>query len=288
MPVIERLGRRSKSFLLTLGFLLVVLQGLINYLAGPDLSFELFYLLTVSLVAWLVGRRLGVIMAVASALAYSVTEYLFFEHVAARPWLPYANAATRLGAFLFVAYFISALRRSLEHERELARTDDLTGLLNRRSFMETAGHELNRARRFRHPFTVVYMDVDDFKEVNDRFGHTTGDAVLRTVGQTIRANLRDVDVIARLGGDEFVILMPETDEAAAAAVVARVRGQIAAEVARARWPIGFSIGVVTWTTPPRTVDFMLKQADDAMYAVKNDGKNRVAHLKLSGEPVPAN
>jgi diguanylate cyclase (GGDEF)-like protein len=287
MSVIERLGRRSSSFLLTLGFLLVVLQGLINYLAGPNLSFELFYLLTVSLVAWLVGRRAGIVMAVVSALSYSVTEYLF-EHLAARPWLPYANAATRLGAFLFVAYFVSALRRSHEHERDLARTDDLTGLLNRRSFREAAAQELSRARRFRHPFTVAYMDVDDFKAVNDQYGHSTGDAVLRMVGQTIRENLRAVDVIARLGGDEFVILMPETDEQAAAAVVARVRRHITDAAERARWPIGFSIGVVTWTTPPRTVDFMLKQADDTMYAIKNDGKNRVAHLKLSGEPVAVN
>jgi diguanylate cyclase (GGDEF)-like protein len=129
------------------------------------------------------------------------------------------------------------------------------------------------------------MDVDNFKEVNDRYGHSTGDAVLRTVGQTIRATLREVDVIARLGGDEFVILMPETGDSAAEAVVARVRQHVNAVVARGGWPISFSIGVVTWTTPPRTVDFMLKRADDAMYAVKNEGKNRVAHLKLSGEPA---
>ena len=286
MHIIERLGRRSKSFLLTLGLLLVVLQGLINYWAGPDTSFELFYLLTVSLVAWLVGRRAGLAMACASALCYFTIEKLL-PHLDPRPWLPYFNAATHLSAFIFVAYFTSALRRSLEHERELARTDDLTGLLNRRSFMEAANHEIVRARRFRHPFTVVYMDVDNFKAVNDRFGHSTGDTVLRAVGQTIRDTLRELDVIARLGGDEFVILMPETDDAAAKAVVTRVRQRIAEVVERGRWPISFSIGIVTWTTPPRTVDFMLKHADATMYAVKNEGKNRVAHLKLSGEPASA-
>ncbi|HEX8179758.1 MAG TPA: diguanylate cyclase [Pyrinomonadaceae bacterium] len=285
MFFIERLSRRSPLFLLTVGLLLVVLQGLINFLAGPDLSFTLFYLLTVSLVAWLVGRRAGVAMACVCALSNLTTE-LMFAHTTTRPWLPFANAVTSLGAFLFVAYFVSAQRRSLEHERELARTDDLTGLLNRRSFMEAANREITRARRFRHPFTVAYMDVDNFKEVNDHYGHSTGDAVLRTVGETIQQSLRAVDVIARLGGDEYVILMPETDDAAAEAVVARVRQNVNKVVERGRWPISFSIGVVTWTTPPRTVDFMLKRADDAMYAVKNEGKNRVAHLKLSGEPVP--
>jgi diguanylate cyclase (GGDEF)-like protein len=286
MKLIERLGRQSKPFLLTLGCLLVVLQGLINYLTGPDYAFILFYLLTVSFGAWLVGRRAGIAMACVSALSYFVTARLA-AHFDAQPFVPYFNAAASLGALLFVAYFVAALRRSLEHERELARTDDLTGLLNRRSFAEAASQEINRARRFPHPFTVAYMDVDNFKEVNDRFGHSTGDAVLRAVGQTIQQTLREVDLIARLGGDEFVILMPETDEAAARAVVARMRQQIATVVERGRWPITFSIGVVTWTSAPRTVDFMLKQADAAMYAVKNEGKNRVAHLKLAGEPAAA-
>jgi len=123
--------------------------------------------------------------------------------------------------------------------------------------------------------------------VNDQYGHSTGDAVLRTVGQTIKQNLRELDVIARLGGDEFVILMPETDDGAAKAVVQRMQQNLAAMSARERWPISFSIGVVTWLTPPRTVDFMLKQADDAMYAIKNSGKDHIAHLTLSGEPVLA-
>jgi diguanylate cyclase (GGDEF)-like protein len=286
MSFIERLGRRSPSFLLTLGLLLVSLQGLINYWAGPDLSFTLCYLLTVSFVAWLVGRRAGVVMAGVSTLL-NLTNDLLFVHTVARPWLPFVNALTSLGAFLFVAYFVSALRRSLEHERELARTDDLTGLLNRRSFMAAAQQEIVRARRFPHPFTVAYMDVDNFKAVNDHFGHSTGDAVLRAVGETIRQSLRELDLIARLGGDEFVILMPETGDEAARAVVRRMHEHVTAAIERGGWPISFSIGVVTWVTPPRTVDYMLRQADDAMYAVKNEGKNRVVHLQLSGEPIPA-
>src|SRR4051812_31504303 len=106
MSYIERLGRRSPSYLLTLGLLLVILQGLINYWAGPDLSFTLFYLLTVSFVAWLVGRRAGVVMAGVCTLI-NLTNELLFVHTAARPWLPFANALTSLGAFLFVAYFVS-------------------------------------------------------------------------------------------------------------------------------------------------------------------------------------
>ena len=286
MTILERLGQSSKSFLLALGLLLVLLQSVVNYLSGPDIAFFIFYLLPVSLVAWLVSRRAAIFVSLASTAGYFVTEQLI-GHFDERPLFPYFNALVQLGAFLFVAYFVSALRRSHQHERELARTDDLTGALNRRSFFEASQQEINRARRHRHPFTVAYMDVDDFKLINDRYGHSIGDEVLRSVTHTIKGTIRETDMVARLGGDEFVILMPETGEAAAQAVVARVHINIMNMFHEQGWPITFSIGVVTWATPPRTVDIMLKQADDAMYEVKNNGKNQVTHYKLSGEPVVA-
>lgn len=282
--VMERLGKRSKAFLITLGFLLVVLQSLLNYLAGPDFSVFLFYLLPISLAAWLIGRNLAALLSLASTLSYFLVEY-FSQHYHDQPLTLYFNVAAKLCAFLFVSYFVSELRRSLYHERELARTDDLTGALNRRSFMEAAMLEINRARRHRQPLTVAYMDIDDFKEINDRFGHTTGDQLLRTVAETIRTTIREIDTIARLGGDEFVILLPETDQAAAQAVVNRVHQNILAVSRQRRWPVSYSIGVVTWTTPPRTVDYMIKQADNTMYSVKNGGKNRIVHLNVSGEPL---
>jgi diguanylate cyclase (GGDEF)-like protein len=286
MTILERLGQRSKSFLIILGVLLVVLQSVINYLTGPDIAIYIFYLLPISLVAWHVGRRAAVFVSLASAAAYLFTEHTT-GHFDTRPLIPYFNALAQLAAFLFVTYFVSALRRSHNHQRELARTDDLTGIINRRSFFEASQQEINRARRHRHPFTVAYMDVDDFKLINDNYGHSIGDTVLKSVTQTIKNNIREIDVVARLGGDEFVILMPETGEAAAQAVVGRVHQSIMNTMREYGWPITFSIGVVTWTTPPRTVDIMIKQADEAMYEVKNGGKNRVTHLKVSGEPVVA-
>ncbi|HEY0099083.1 MAG TPA: diguanylate cyclase [Pyrinomonadaceae bacterium] len=284
MTILNRLGQRSTTFLITLGFLLVALQSVINYLAGPDFSIALFYLLPVSLVAWLVGRRAGILVSLACAAGHFLTEH-HLGHFHQRSSILYFNAISWLGGFLFVTYFVSALRRSHDQERKLARTDDLTGMINRRSFFEASQQEINRARRNKHPFTVAYMDVDDFKLINDRYGHSIGDMVLKSVSQTIKSNIREIDVVARLGGDEFVILMPETDEAAAQTVVARVHRNVMDKVHEYGWPITFSIGVVTWMTAPRTVDVMLKQADDAMYEVKNSGKNHVTHLKLSGEPV---
>jgi diguanylate cyclase (GGDEF)-like protein len=286
MRVLDRLGHFSQTFLLTFALLLVVLQSLINYLAGPDFSFVLFYVLPVCFVTWLVGRRSGYAIALACSFGYFLTEYLS-THFDGREHLAFVNAVVRLCGFLFVAYFVSELSRSHEHERELARTDDLTGAVNRRSFFEAAQQEINRARRHRHPFSVAYMDVDNFKELNDTMGHAAGDEALRSVARAIKRDVREIDLVARLGGDEFVVLLPETNEEAARVVVNRVRANLDALAEREHWRVTFSIGVVTWTTAPRTVDMMIRQADDAMYEVKNTGKNRIAHLTISGEPAPA-
>jgi diguanylate cyclase (GGDEF)-like protein len=102
------------------------------------------------------------------------------------------------------------LRSAMEREKEAARTDSLTGAMNSRAFGELATAELHRARRYERPFTIAYVDIDDFKAVNDRFGHSSGDTLLRLVAETMKHNSRAVDVIARVGGDEFVILFPET------------------------------------------------------------------------------
>jgi diguanylate cyclase (GGDEF)-like protein len=121
------------------------------------------------------------------------------------------------------------------------------------------------------------MDVDDFKLVNDRLGHSTGDRLLRTVAETLKEHSREVDVVARLGGDEFAVLMPETGERAARVAVARLRRRLLESSRAEGWPVTFSFGVVTWAAPPPSVDEMLRAADELMYAAKREGKDGVRH-----------
>jgi diguanylate cyclase (GGDEF)-like protein len=128
--------------------------------------------------------------------------------------------------------------------------------------------------------------VDDFKQVNDHLGHSAGDRLLRTVADTIRENVRGIDVVARLGGDEFAILMPETDGAAAGVVVRRVRRRLLDAARAGGWPVTFSIGVVTFDTPPASCDEMLQAADDLMYAAKRHGKNAIRQ-RVAARPATA-
>jgi diguanylate cyclase (GGDEF)-like protein len=170
------------------------------------------------------------------------------------------------------------LRKALEKEKELARLDTLTGLANRRAFYEALEKERARTHRYGRPLTVAYLDVDDFKRINDSQGHAVGDMVLVTMAQTLRENLRVNDVVARLGGDEFAILLPETDVAAAEVVVRKIQDLLGKEMAAYGWPITFSIGVANFLDPPESLEMMIRTADELMYMAKAAGKN---HLSLA-------
>ena len=284
MNAIGFLNRRSKPFLVTTGLVLVAALGLLDYLSGPDVSFFIFYIAPVFLGVWFVSRRAGLLMCLASALSWGLVAELTAAHYSTRA-VPYWNAAVRLGFLVTFTLVVSALKRAHEHEREMARTDYLTGAVNFRHFTELAAVEVNRAQRHEHPFSVAFMDVDDFKIVNDRFGHTAGDELLRATAETIRSGVRSIDVVARLGGDEFAVLLPETGAEAAEIVVRRLRRSLLELARERRLPVTFSIGVVTWDTPPASAGEMLKAADRLMYSAKRGGKNRIRHETWS---APAN
>ena len=270
------LERRSRRFILVAALLFVALVGVVDYLNGPDISLLIFYAVPVFVAAWYAGRGAGVAACAMSGLSWFLVAHATSEHYAS-PFIAYWNAFVRVSFIFLLAHLVAAFRRSLKQERELARTDYLTGAFNGRSFAEAAEAEVQRARRHCHPFSVAFMDVDDFKLVNDRLGHSAGDRLLRLAADTVRANVRAVDVVARLGGDEFAVLMPETDDRAAQVVLRRVRRQLLEAARREGWPVTFSAGLITWVEPPASVDEMLRAADELMYMAKRRGKNTVSH-----------
>jgi len=258
-----------------LGLGLVAVVGIFDGITGPDYSFSAFYLVPVVATAWYAGRISAIVVAVAGAVAWLAAD-MAGKRYHGLPLELIWNEAVELSLFLFAALVISSLKGRLDREEELARTDQLTGIANRRRFNELAGDEIRRARRYRSPFTVMYLDIDNFKVVNDTLGHSEGDHLLRQVAVTIRDNVRESDTVARLGGDEFALLLPETGREVAPAVAAKVRGRLRDEVER-RWPVTFSIGMVTYLAAPASVDEMIRRADLLMYAVKSAGKDEMRH-----------
>jgi diguanylate cyclase (GGDEF)-like protein len=172
-------------------------------------------------------------------------------------------------------------RKALEAELERqARTDALTGLPNRRYFLEVAASELARTARFGGELSVLILDLDHFKKVNDAHGHHAGDVALRHFAETCRAALREVDLVARFGGEEFVILLPETGTDAATDVAERLRQAVAdMDVTvdeNTVFRLTTSIGITTSTSPDDDIDTLLSLADSALYEAKAGGRNRVA------------
>ena len=253
---IELLSSQSESRLTMKGLLTVGFLGIAECVIGPSLYFPTLYLIPILLVTWFGGAMIGIMVCVVSTMAgLSAHATPGILHMSSSTLIQ--HVIVRLGIYFVILLILSVLKGSLEHEKEFARTDYLTGVGNRRSFVEGAHKEIDRARRYGHPFTVIYIDVDDLKVINDRFGHDVGDKLLRSLANAVRRELRMTDLIARLGGDEFGILLPEADPDVAELIVRRLQGIGESLMQKHGAPMPFSMGAVTFLDPPSSVDEML-------------------------------
>jgi diguanylate cyclase (GGDEF)-like protein len=260
---------------------LVLLIGVIDYQTGYELAFSLFYLIPICLATWVSGRDMGLLLSILSACAWYVADVLSGQ-IYSSPLIYLWNTGIRLGFFAVVAYLLAALHEALEQERNLSRTDHLTGAANTRAFLETIQSEINRFERYQHPFTVVYIDLDNFKAVNDRYGHLAGDKALHSIVTEIRKRLRKSDMVGRLGGDEFGLFLPETGQDASQAVVKKIRTGILESMQLRKLPVTASLGVVTCQAIPKSPEVLIKMADELMYSIKNHGKDGIGYSVFEG------
>ena len=211
-----------KAFWLGLGFILTLLLGVVDYLSGFEFSFSIFYLAPIVLVTWRVGRTAGLVFSFLGALTWFVAD-VASGHLYSSTFIYSWNTVMRLGFFLIISTLLAVLRRELQLQRDLARQDFLTGTANPRHFYDIAQMEIHRVRRHGRPCTAAYIDLDNFKAVNDRLGHLAGDNVLRVVADCLKANVRVTDTVARIGGDEFVLFFPETEQEGARTALTKIR-----------------------------------------------------------------
>lgn len=253
--------------------------GLLDHVTGIELRLYPLYVAPVALVAWRLGLRAGFVTSTLALATWAVSNLL--AGVTTPLWAWVLNSLAHVAAFSVVVALVAFLQRSKTAERRLARSDPLTGILNARAFYEVASVELNRQRRYPRPMTLAFVDLDNFKGVNDRHGHKIGDRALVEVANAMRAATRVTDILARLGGDEFALLLPETDLEGARRLLQRLSASVAQAMAASSWPVSCSIGAVTFDTPPDSVDAIVTAADHLMYQVKASGKNAVHIEPLS-------
>lgn len=175
--------------------------------------------------------------------------------------------------------------RAWRRQRTLARTDELTQIDNRQTFFDTASREFERARRYGHPFTLVYFAVDDYNEVSIRFGHKVADEMLRVVARTARASSRATDSVARLGGDEFALLLPEAGPQAASAVVRKVRDALREASRETAWSLTIRGGAVTCLQPAESLENAVGSADQLLNAARRAGPDAFAFEVVAPQPL---
>lgn len=257
-------------------FFLLILIGLINYQLPANISLAFLYLLPIGISSWFVSKEVGFLICGLSA----IIEHFIHKNLDIEKLIDfefYWNIGVILLMYVVISYLISNLRISLDRERELARIDDKTGVANKRLFLELAGLEVKKSNRFRHPLTVIYMDIDDFRQLNENLGYAIGDKLLKAVAETIKSNLRETDIIARIGGDEFIILLPGSGYEPSQTVIERLQKQLAKMMQDNQWAATFSIGAATFINPPKSVEEMIHRADRFMYIAKTNGKNQLNH-----------
>jgi diguanylate cyclase (GGDEF)-like protein len=269
--------RRAPRWTVVAGSLVVMAAVTwLDFRSGPFVELSIFYLPPIAAMAWYVGRREGLwAAALATALWGLAGPALRGDELP--PGLLAWNAAAQLLFFASAAVVVSVVSNQAVRLRVLAREDALTGISNRRAFFGALDRIVEWGRRQGSPWVLAYLDVDDFKKINDNFGHGTGDKVLKSVARTLREATRRVDVVARLGGDEFVLLLPQTSAEQGELVVEKVMTLLEDAMARGGWPVSFSIGVITFTAAPESADAAVAVADACMYRVKASGKAAAAY-----------
>lgn len=269
------LHHRSPREVNMAALLLLVIISTADYLVGYEISTSLFFLIPIALTTWYGDNRKGVFFAFLSAFIWHVIDNVFSGHPYSHSLIPYWNTGVRLGLFLIVTQFLTLLKYQSDIEKNLSRTDGLTGVMNGRGFAEVAEKMFELASRHGRPTTLAYIDLDDFKKVNDQRGHSEGNKVLQAVGEILLKSVRKTEVAGRLGGDEFAIALPETNETGAQAVFNKLRINLSQAMHDHGWPVGFSIGVISFDLPPANFDEAVRLADELMYRVKKGGKNNI-------------
>lgn len=274
LPLLYGVTRPVRLLGLAAGSALIMAIAALQPQLYPDLPIAVLYVLPVVLVAWVGGVGPGAVAALAASGARLLADQAG-GITPSHPSVPYWNFAISTLLYLITALLLARLHRTLIYERELARTDPLTLLGNRRFFEDVARVELNRSLRYGRSFALAYIDLDHFKEVNDLLGHAEGDRLLRTIARELIEALRTSDVVARLGGDEFAVLLPETPAEGARVAMQKAHERLTERMRLAACPVTFSIGVITYESGRANLPALLEQADRVMYSVKKGGRGYV-------------
>lgn len=271
-----KIKKNNKFTVLFVSMLFVVILGITDYISGYEMSFSIFYLIPISLTVLLSDFKSGLFISILSTIVWYTAD-IYSGHTYQNILIPVWNAIMRSGYFVMHSYLFSRFIILYKKVKIDSVTDSLTGTINSRYFYELFEREVKKAKRTKLAFTLAYFDLDNFKLMNDTYGHQAGDMLLKTMSNLINDNIRPFDVFARLGGDEFALLLHESDFDESDTVIKRIKEIIDTELKIKKWPVTMSVGAITFRIFNKSIDEMIRQADHLMYSVKSNGKDKIEH-----------
>ncbi len=264
---------------------MVLASAALDQWSGRDIQLFILYLIPITLGLWKLGFPAGVVIMLLCAVLEYTGDRVLLPGIA---WqVPMINAMVHFFVFLLSGYGAWKIREMGNALAELSLIDPLTGMHNRRAFMIHGREAVERMRRNNQALSVLFIDLDNFKTVNDRHGHDVGDQLLKQVAKSMRGRFRQTDFPARLGGDEFAVILPDTSGDAASKLAETLQAALRKFCAQKKYPVSASIGVATFHKAPREFDQILKCADQLMYEVKNSSKDAVCQQDFGDSAAKA-
>lgn len=263
--------RIPRSVIIIGGYTLLLLISVMDYLTDYLTRMSGLYIFPVFIIATTSGTKTAFLAAFLASLVKGIADLNTGGGLGLSAW----NSLMTFITYIILITVLIRFRGKMINERRIAITDILTGLYNLAGFYEIAGRELVQAKRYNRSASIIYFDCDNFKCINDTFGHSVGDELLRTVANILKSELRETDCIFRWGGDEFIILLTNTGQEGARIAAIKLQSCLLAAMREKQWPVTFSIGVATFANMPSSLNEMLASADKLMYLVKNSGKNAI-------------
>ncbi len=259
-------------------FLSIPIIGLLDGLGAGRVRLTAFFLIPIMLITWRLGRVPGYLATLAALVILWIVS--FVEKPSGTDTLLFAlDAAGRFISFFIIVAILSRSRGLYLQQKTIATRDPLTNLYNRLGLQEILGVEMENSRRYGRPFAVLFLDCDNFKKINDQWGHQVGDQLLQAVAQTLIASVRRRDVASRLGGDEFVVFVGDIGEVDVPQLIHKIKANLDTAMRARQWPVTFSIGASIFESTPETVADVIDFADSLMYETKRAGKDGLRSAK---------
>lgn len=254
--------------------LLTLLLSFIDIVTGAELTFTIFYLIPITLSVFLSGISLGISFSVLCSIVWIFSD-IYPGHAYSNLLIPVWNTLVRFVYFLLHTIMLSRLLQIMAEIQDNSFKDPLTKVYNWRYLEEYTNTLIKTANRNNSKIGIIYLDVDNFKKLNDSYGHTMGDQALITITEMVQKQIRSEDIFARLGGDEFSIVLANCSKSTAYGIINRIKDKVDIEINARGWGISLSIGCIIFSKLTSTINQMVKEVDDLMYTVKENGKNNI-------------